>query len=276
MRRVQLSRTVQSITRAAAAATILAAVVPAARGQATQPTVVGTPAAVDTGSPKAAVRSFVTAQIKGDGRAIRDVLLTTNPTEERMAGGIADLAVAIADLDRAMVAKFGPGPTEQLMGDPNDALKANVDRLDRANEAINGETATVTSPPDAAAPAAGAPAGTSPPGTPAQAADGPSPQESMMLRKVNGQWKVSVSDLAKGSSNENIEKTLASVDTAVAGYKSVLADLNAGKLSTVEAVQTELNQKMMGTGAMPPGAPGGSAPTGATPPGVPATMPPAK
>ncbi len=87
----------------------------------------------------------------------------------------------------------------------------------------------------------------------------------MLLKKVGGQWKVSVSDLSKGSSSENVQKTLASVDTAVAGYKSVLADLNAGKLPTVEAVGAELNAKMTAGGVTPPAA--GAAGTPAAAPG---------
>jgi hypothetical protein len=230
------SRPLAVAAAAAVAILVPCAVLPLALGQATQPAA-ASPG--DLGSPKAAVKAFVTAQIDGDGKAIRDTLLATNPTEERMAGAIADLAVAIADLNRAMTAKFGASPTQQLMGDPADALRANMDKLDKATEQVNGDTATVVSPPDPAAVPTSAPAGAS-------------PQDSMMLRKVDGQWKVSVSDLAKGSNDENVQRTLASVDTAVAGYRSVLADVNAGKLTSVDAVAAELNAKMSANGATPP------------------------
>ena len=243
---------------------VVAVAVPAAWGD--PPPTTG-PVAVDGGSPKAAVKSFVSAQIKGDGPAIRAVLLTTNPTEERMAGAIADLAVAIADLDRAMVAKFGAAQTEPLMGDPADALRANMDKLDKATEKVTGDTATVTSLAEPPPPGADQPAGNAP--TPAT----PSPQESMMLKKVNGQWRVSVTDLSKGNSAADVEKTLGSVDTAVAGYRSVLADLNAGKLASVDAVAAELNAKMTAGGVAPPGTP--AAPGGTTP-AQPITPAPAK
>jgi hypothetical protein len=50
-----------------------------------------------------------------------------------------------------------------------------------------------------------------------------------------------------------------------------LADLNAGKLTSVDAVAAALNAKMMGTGAMPPpGAPGVTPPPTA---GAATTMP---
>ena len=223
-----------ALAAAALAVAVPCALLPLALGQTTQP---AAPTA-DLGSPKAAVRAFVTAQINGDGKGIRDTLLATTPTEERMAGAIADLAVAIADLNRAMTAKFGASPTQQLMGDPADALRANLDKLDKATEQVNGDTATVVSPPDPAAGPTSAPAGAS-------------PQDSMMLRKVGGQWKVSVSDLAKGSNDENVQRTLGSVDTAVAAYRSVLADVNAGKLTSVDAVAAELNAKMGANSATP-------------------------
>ena len=244
-------------------ASLLGALAPAVEAQTTQPSMPAAVPAANLGSPKAAVKAFVTAQINGDGKAIRDTLLTTNPTEERMAGAIADLAVAIADLNRAMTAKFGAGPTQQLMGDPADALRANMEKLDKATEQVNGDTATVISAPEA-------PPGAAPASMPA---GGGSPQESMMLKKVGGQWKVSVSDLAKGSNDENVQKTLGSVDTAVAGYRSVLADVDAGKLTSVDAVAAELNAKMTGGGATPPA---GAAPM--TPPAGngPAMTPPAK
>ncbi len=265
------SRRLTSWSKPVAGCLVVAAVtgvVPAAFGQTTQP--VATAGTADLGSPKAAVKTFVTAQINGDGKTIRESLLTTTPTEERMAGAIADLSVAIAELDRAMVAKFGPAPTQQLMGDPADALQANLSKLDRAKETITGDAATVVSPPELPPP--GAP---TPPPTTAPTPDNPtgSPQESMLLKKIGNQWKLSVSDLAKGSNDENIRKTLASVDTAVAGYRSVLSDLNTGKLISVDAVAAELNAKMAPNGATPPaagttpatGAPGTVAPGTVTP-----------
>ncbi len=265
----------RTLLTAALAAALLAA---PAWAQTSQPA--APPGAVDTASPKAAVKSFVTAQIKGDGPAIRDVLLATTPTEQRMAGAIADLAVSIADLDHALVTKFGQPAVEPLMGDPQDALRANLDKLDRATERVTGDTATVTSSPDtagAAPPATGGPnnattptGAVSPPGSPTAPVStgdaGASPQDSMTLHKVGGQWKVSVTDLAKGSSPENVQKTLASVDTAVAGYQSVLADLNAGKLTTVDAVGAELNAKMTAGGVAPPAAAGAAGAPPAVPP----------
>ena len=253
----------------AVAVASVSAGLPMARGQATtrpaatsQPAAVNTPAVVDTNSPKAAVKTFVAAEIKGDGKAIRDVLMANTPTEQRMAGAIADLAVAIADLDRAMIAKFGAAQTEPLMGDKEAALAEVTAKVDRSTESVNGETATVTSPadptpdngPDKTA------GGYPPPGA-------ASPQDTMLLKKVAGQWKVSVSDMAKGSSEENVQRTLASVDTAVAGYRSVLADLNAGKLPTVDSVAAALNAKMIpaGGGGGPGGAAGAGMPAGGGP-----------
>jgi hypothetical protein len=247
-----MARATRSVGRHAfggVAALLVAALASSAHGQSTtQPTAASAAGA----TPKAAVKAFVTAEIKGDSAAIKQVLLTTTPTEQRMAGAIADLAVAIADLDQAMVAKFGASATEPLMGN-RDAILADISaKLDKATESVHGDTATVTSSPDAAGPIPGAAAPTDP-----ATGGGPSPQDVMTLKRVDGQWKVSVSDLAKGSSSENVERTLSSVDAGIAGYRSVLADLNAGKLTSVDAVAAALNAKMMGTGAMPPpGAPG--------------------
>ena len=258
----------------AVAAVGSAAVLPAvARGQATtQPVAPAPVVAVDTNSPKAAVKSFVEAEIKGDGKAIRDVLLTSSPTEERMATGIADLAVAIAELNRTMVAKFGPEKTEPIMGDKDAVLADVMAKLDKATEKVTGDAATVTSAPDATMPmatgtAGGTAGGATPPGAPpAAGGGGPSPQDTMALKKVGGQWKLSVADMAKGSSDADVQKTLSSVDAAVAGYKSVLADLTGGKLTTAEAVDAELRAKLSSQPGGEGGPAGGAAPM--TPPGA--------
>jgi hypothetical protein len=119
------------------------------------------------------------------------------------------------------------------MGDPADAMRANLEKLDKATAKVTGDTATVTSSADPAPGAAG----------PGPGGEG-SPQDSMSLRRVDGRWKVSVSDLAKGRSSTDVETTLTSIDTAVAAYRSVLDDLNGGKLTSVDAVASALDTKL--------------------------------
>ena len=267
MRQVQpsWSHTPVRLAAAALAAVVALPALPARAAPTTQPNgqpaALSTPTDVDTNSPKAAVKTYVSAEIKGDGKAIRDVLLAKTPTEQRMAGGIADLAVAIADLDRAMITKFGAAQTEPVMGDKDAVLSDVMAKLDKATQTVHGDTATVTSQPDPTPPGAAGATGATAGATGDDS--GPSPQDTMTLMKVDGQWKVSVADMAKGSSDENVQKTLASVDAAVAGYRSVLSDLNAGKLASPDDVGKALKAKLMTPmGGGTPGTAPQTAPTG--------------
>ena len=98
----------------------------------------------------------------------------------------------------------------------------------------------------------------------------------MTLKRVNGQWRVLVGDLAKAGSAEDVQKTLESAEKGTTAYRDLLAEVNAGKFATAEDARTALTAKMTaltGTAAPPPGVatptPGAPAVTGMPP----ATMP---
>ncbi len=195
---------------------------------------------VDLSSPKAAVKTLAAAQVAGDQSAMKAVLLSDGANEQRMCTAMTEMAASIADFDRGLIGKFGPAETMKVMGDPAEILKENLDGIDHATEKVDGETATLSS--------------------------NPSPQGTMTLKRVGGQWRVMVGDLAKAGSAEDVQKTLESAEKGTAAYRDLLAEVNAGKFATAEDARTALTAKMMAlTGAAAP-------PAGVTGPG-PATMP---
>lgn len=257
------TRRVAGISTVALALAVGASVAPAQTSQpaggavpTTPTTQPGSSVVVDLTSPKAAVKTLASAQVAGDAGAMKQALLATGPDEERMMSAMVDLAVAIADFDRAMIAKFGPAETMKVMGDPGEILTDNLDGIDHATEQVTGDQATLSSNPTA--------------------------QGKMALKRVDGKWRVYVGDLAKAGSPDDVRRTLESANKGATAYRELMADVTAGKLATADAARSALVAKMSAmSGGQPPqqspGTPPVPAGTGGATPGAasspPTTMP---
>ena len=204
---------------------------------------------VDLSSPKAAVKTLASAQVAGDEKAMRAALIATGETEEKMSSAMVELAVALADFDKAMVARYGPAETVKIMGDPGENLKEILDVIDRATEKVDGEQATLMSNPSA--------------------------QGTMALKRVNGQWRVVVADLAKAGSPDDVRRTLESETKGAATFRDLTADVTSGKLPTADAAGQAMKMRMtaMNAGQQPPAAGGPPAAVPGTP-GTPGAVPP--
>lgn len=177
----------------------------------------GEAATLDTATPKGALKSLAVAMDAGDAPAIRALLLTSTPSEEKMAATMADVAASISALNRAVLTRFGHDQAvAALGGDPSEMLKQSLSTIDAASERLEGDSATVSTPAS----------------------------ESMMLRKQNGAWRILVSDLSKGSTPAAVDERVAMLSTQMKAMRDVTAGVVAGKYTSaadaVAAVRTRL------------------------------------
>jgi hypothetical protein len=192
-----------------------------ARGaETTQPTTTTSMSAmIDPTTPKGALKSLAVAMDGGDGQAIRSLLQTNSPLEERMVNAMTDEAAAIAAFNRSMIARFGPAQaTAALGGDPAEQLKQSMHNIDAASERIDGDTATIST----------------------------GPTETMTLKKANGVWRVSVAALSPGTTPAAVDERIAVVTSQMKAMQDVTAGIAAGKYATAAEAVAAIRARLGG------------------------------
>ena len=166
----------------------LLAPTPPARAQQTTPAAGDRKAEadVDTSSPKGTLKVLATALRDGDAARIRQVMDAASPAETRMVAAMAEMAKAMADLQKAAVKAFGAEGAKELVGDTNATDADGRARIDAAEVRVQGDTATVIV---------------------ADGEDAP-----VVLRRVNGQWKVPMAELSKNADPTVLDERLAELD----------------------------------------------------------------
>jgi len=98
------------------------------------------PAESDASSPKAAVKSLYAAVIRGDARAVRQLLIVENDPDKQLVGAYAELILSGKKLSDAAKQKFpgAVGAFTQGTVSPEDAA-----RVDAAPLTVEGDTATL-------------------------------------------------------------------------------------------------------------------------------------
>ena len=196
----------------------------AAVAQATQPASAAA-VAVDTTTPKGALKSLAVAMDAGNAPAIRSLLLTTNASEEKMVGAMADVAANIAAMNKAITTRFGQEQAKQALGgDPAEMLKQSMLTIDAATEKVDGDTAIVSTPS----------------------------QESMTLKKVGSGWKISVADLSRGSTPAAVDERVAALSAQMKAMQEVTAGVAAGKYATANDAVAAIRTRLGGPAQPPP------------------------
>lgn len=185
-----------------------------ASGQASQPAPASSPA--DT--PKAALRSFAVALDAGDATALHRLLEVTSPTEQKIADSTIDMAVALADLNHALAGKFGAEEAKTVVGDTAGQLQKSLTAIAAASEKVTGDTAVVSI--------------------------APTTQGTITLKKVDGAWKISLTDKAKGLSPQQVDQVAAMVATELKQLKEMTAEVKAGKFTTATDAAGTLHAMM--------------------------------
>lgn len=137
----------------------------------------------DTTTPKGALKALAAALRDGDAEAIRQVMEAANDSESRMVTAMAEMARAMADLQKAAVKAFGSEGAKEIVGDTQATDAHGRARIDAAEVRVQGDTATVVV---------------------AEGEDAP-----VVLRRVGGHWKVPMAELSKNADPNVLDERLA-------------------------------------------------------------------
>jgi len=178
-----------------------------------------------------ALKALAKALQEGDRDGLRRAMFAANPTEQKMLDAMAGMAAQIAELHKASAKAFGDDEAKVLTGD----MAMEIGRIDEAEVSIDGDTATVRYAPRAAA------TGASTDGE-ADAPPGPPP---MVLKKVDGRWRVPVAELSKDTTPAEIEQRLTDLEAQTKIIGELSAEISQGKYKSAEKAAEAWQGKMM-------------------------------
>ena len=197
-------------------------------------------AEADASTPKGALKRLATALRDGDAEAIRQVMYAADPAEVRMVAAMAEMARAMALLQRAAVKAFGEEGAKEVIGDTQTTDAQGRARIDSADVRVQGETATVILPEGEDAP--------------------------VTLRRVDGRWKVPMSELSKDADRSLLDERLAELAEQAKVVQQIAKDIEGGQFNTPAQAYSAWQSRAMQavTRRTPAKKPAGAAPRNAT------------
>jgi hypothetical protein len=174
--------------------------------------------AVNQETPRGTLKMLSSAMENGDGVAIKKVMATTNPSEEKMVTAMASLAESISNVRKASVKSFGANGAKEFSNDPaahDEAMK----KIDGATETINGESASVNVDPKAGPP--------------------------VNMKKVNGKWVVPMSEVAKNIDPAQVDERVAGVTIQANALNEAAKETEQGKYKNSDELKQAIEGKMM-------------------------------
>ena len=156
-------------------------------------------------SPKGVLKRLATALRDGDAERIRAVMYAGNESETKMVSAMADMANAMAALQKAAVKQFGREAAKEVVGDTESTDAQSQSRIDAADVKIQGDTATVTMDDGEDAP--------------------------VVLKRVGGQWKLPMSELSKGANPAALDERLAGLADQARLVRDLAEEIADGKYS---------------------------------------------
>ncbi|HZL38541.1 MAG TPA: hypothetical protein VFC78_24740 [Tepidisphaeraceae bacterium] len=179
-----------------------------ATAPATRPSKAPTTASVSVPAitPKAALRKLNLALRDGDADAIRSVFETSDESGKNLILAMADYAHALAALHNAAIEAYGQEGANTVTGDMEAQSADGLAGIDKAQAAIDGDTALVQF---------------------AAATDPP-----VRLVKIHGEWKVPFSQLLNGADRADQERKLAELRAETSLARGTTAEIKAGKLKS--------------------------------------------
>ena len=199
----------------------------------------------DEAALRGELKTLARALQEGKAEGIKRVVYAANPTERKMVDAMAAFAVQIAGLYKAAAKAFGEEDARALTG----GLVAEISRIDDAEVAIDGDTATVRyRQPAPPAPADGNPA--RPDGRQTPESEAP---VAMVLKRVDGRWRVPMSELSKDATPADIEQRLADLDVQTRLVRDLIKEIAQGKHRTADKAADAWQARVMQ--ALTPGKP---------------------
>lgn len=163
----------------------------------------------DLSTPKGAASTLAKALQTGDVDTARKA---STGADDKTIQTLVSVVSGMKKLQDAMTAKFGAEETKSMTGRASNGMSDMLKKLDDADEKVSGDTAVVT-------PKGG--------GRP------------INLKKIDGNWKVDLSELSKASASPMFE--------SIGKAASETADeVNAGKYKSAAEARKAMTMKMMG------------------------------
>ena len=160
----------------------------------------------DTGTPKGALKLLASALRDGDADRIRQVMHASNAAETRMVAAMAEMARAMARLQKAAVKAFGEEGAREIVGDTQATDAEGRARIDAADVRVTGDTATVIVPEGEDAP--------------------------VVLKRVEGRWKVPMSELSKHADPAALDERLAELTEQRKLVAQLTDEIGAGQFNS--------------------------------------------
>ncbi len=180
---------------------LLLAFAGSAAGQQTQPG-----SAADT--PRDAIRALNQAMRLGDVPTIKQLFLATTPAEAQIIDADAQMAAALARLRSAAVKAYGSKGADAITGDINAGATESAARIDAADVVITGDVATITYRDEKNSP--------------------------FVLKRVNGKWRVPVSQLGKPLEPATLEQRLADLALQRQVVEEMIGQISEKKFADAE------------------------------------------
>jgi hypothetical protein len=177
------------------------------------------PSPADPSGPRGALEALVGAMQNGDVPKIKNLIATTNPTEDKMVDAMATMAVSTRKFRDAANAAYGANAKE-LIPDTDAGMAEGLAKIDAAPEIITGDTATVD------------PSGQ--PGIPP-----------LTLKKIAGQWRIPISELARGVDQNAIQQRLDDLSFVSKMMDESADEVSKGMYKTPKDASEAIKSKMM-------------------------------
>ena len=177
-----------------------------------EPTTATAPTTPDLSTPKKAALAFAKAVAAGDPDGIK-ATSTGGDNDYTIIKAVSDLFVSIRQLQNATTKKFGAEAGKKIP-DPASAL---VDQLERSEEKVAGDTATLILP------------------------EGRDNKFPPTLKKSGDEWKI---DLKVMSADPDFVKMKDMAPKAVAAINGITQAVDAGKYPTLDDALTAFSETM--------------------------------
>jgi hypothetical protein len=157
-------------------------------------------------TPRETLRTLNIALRDGDADTVKSLFQTANPEDKKLVSAMADYAAALAALHRAASKAYGPEGANAVTGDTAAQSADGLAAIDKAEETIDGNTAVVKY------------AGATDP--------------AVKLVRVDGIWKLPLSQLLNGADKPTEDRRLAELGTQTRVAADTTAEIVAGKYKT--------------------------------------------
>ena len=195
----------------------------------------------DSTTPKGALKVLASALRDGDADRIRQVMHATSAAEMRMVGSMADMARAMAQLQKAAVKAFGDEGAKEIVGDTQSTDADGRARIDAADVRITGDTATVIVPEGEDAP--------------------------VVLKRVGAHWKVPMAELSKNADPAALDERLAELTEQRKLVTQLTEEIGAGQFNSPAQAKDAWQSRAMQAVTRRPPQPVRKPPEGAAKPG---------